>query len=83
MKTIIKQTYQQLKEQPLISIVSITGTALSLFLIMLVVMIQQVKVAPFSPESNRDRTLHVRFGSLSSKDGETNSPLSLYAINAI
>ena len=64
MKTIFKQTYQQLKEQPIISIVSIAGTALSLFLIMLVVMIQQVKVAPFSPESNRDRMLHVKFGSL-------------------
>ena len=70
MKTIIKQTYQQLKEQPLISIVSIAGTALSLFLIMLVVMIQQVKVASFSPESNRDRMLHVKFGSVKTKDGE-------------
>ncbi len=83
MKTIFKQTYKQLKEQPIISIVSIAGTALSLFLIMLVVMIQQVKVAPFSPESNRDRMLHVKFGSLSTKDGETNSPLSLHAIDAI
>jgi apolipoprotein N-acyltransferase len=37
--TIFKQTWQQMHEQPLISIVSIVGTALSLFLIMLVVMI--------------------------------------------
>ncbi|EXG77706.1 ABC-type antimicrobial peptide transport system, permease component [Xylanibacter oryzae DSM 17970] len=83
MKTIIKQTYQQLKEQPLISIVSIAGTALSLFLIMLVVMMQQVKVAPFSPESNRDRMLHVKFGSVKTKDGESNGPMSLYMINAV
>lgn len=83
MKTIFKQTYQQLKEQPLISIVSIAGTALSLFLIMLVVMIQQVKVAPFSPESNRDRMLHVKYGSLKNKYGESNGPMSLAAINAI
>jgi len=64
MNTITKQTFQQLREQPLISIVSIVGTAFSLFLIMLVVMIQQVKVAPYAPESNRDRMLHVKFGSV-------------------
>lgn len=83
MKTIIKQTYQQLKEQPLISVVSIAGTALSLFLIMLVVMIQQVKVAPFSPESNRDRMLHVRWASIQTKNGESNGPWALTTINTI
>jgi len=83
MKTIIKQTYQQLKEQPLISIVSITGTALSLFLIMLVVMIQQVKVAPFSPESNRDRMLHVKFGSVETKGGNSNGPLAIKTIENV
>ena len=37
-------------QQPLISAVSIAGTALAIFLIMLVVMMQQVKVVPFAPE---------------------------------
>ena len=54
-KLYFKQALAQLRQQPIISLVSILGTALAIFLIMLVVMIQQVKVAPFSPESNRDR----------------------------
>ena len=58
-KQYFKQALAQLRQHPLISVISIAGTALSIFLIMLVVMLQQVKVAPFSPESNRDRFLHV------------------------
>ena len=38
------QAWAQLRQQPLISAVSIAGTALAIFLIMLVVMMQQVKV---------------------------------------
>ena len=59
-KLYFKQALAQLRQQPIISLVSILGTALAIFLIMLVVMIQQVKVAPFSPESNRDRPLPQR-----------------------
>lgn len=80
---IFKQTYQQLREQPLISIVSIVGTALSLFLIMLVVMIQQVKVAPFTPESNRDRMMFVKFASIEMPDGVSNCAWSISSINTI
>ena len=83
MNTITKQTFQQLREQPLISIVSIVGTAFSLFLIMLVVMIQQVKVAPYAPESNRDRMLHVKFGSVQQGEGSGNGPLAISTINTI
>ena len=39
------QAWAQLRQQPLISAVSIAGTALAIFLIMLVVMMQQVKVS--------------------------------------
>lgn len=49
-KQYFKQALAQLRQHPLISVISIAGTALSIFLIMLVVMLQQVKVAPFSPE---------------------------------
>ena len=70
-------------EQPLISIVSIVGTALSLFLIMLVVMIKQVTVAPFAPESNRDRMLHVKHASIGSPDGESNCSWSISSVNTI
>lgn len=80
-KQYYKQALAQLRQHPLISIISIVGTALSIFLIMLVVMIQQVKVAPFSPESNRDRFLHVHYMSINNKEwGEgdsSNGPMSV------
>lgn len=79
-KQYYKQALAQLRQHPLISLISIAGTALSIFLIMLVVMMQQVKVAPFSPESNRDRFLHVHYMSISHKDwgdGTSNGPMSV------
>ncbi|MCD7923823.1 MAG: ABC transporter permease [Bacteroides sp.] len=79
-KQYYKQALAQLRQHPLISIISIVGTALSIFLIMLVVMLQQVKVAPFSPESNRDRFLHVHYMSITHKDwggGSSNGPMSV------
>ena len=54
----LKSVWQQLRQQPVISVVTVAGTALAIFLIMLVVMIEQVRTAPFAPESNRDRFLH-------------------------
>ena len=71
-KQYYKQALAQLRQHPLISIIGIVGTALSIFLIMLVVMMQQVKVAPFSPESNRNRFLHVHYMSISHKYGAQN-----------
>lgn len=53
-----------MRQYPVLTLVSIIGTALSIFLIMVVVMMQQVKTAPFAPESNRDRFLHSTFASL-------------------
>lgn len=41
------QALSQLRQQPIIGVVNVLGTMLAIFLIMLVVMIQQVKVAPF------------------------------------
>ncbi len=57
-----------MKKQPLLSIVSIAGTALAIFLIMIIVMIDEVKVAPFAPESNRDRWLVQTAASIGNKD---------------
>ena len=80
-KQYFQQAWAQLRQQPLISTVNVAGTALSIFLIMLVVMMQQVKVAPFAPESGRDRYLHIRFGSVaqSAWGGATsNGPISVH-----
>ena len=67
-KQYFTQAWAQLRQQPLMSAVGIAGTALAIFLIMLVVMMQQVKVAPFAPESNRDRFLHVKSMSISNSN---------------
>ena len=80
------QTLAQIKQHRLISVITIVATALSIFLIMLVVMMEQVKVAPFSPESNRDRFLHVRYASIGNKewgDGTSNGPMSLIAAKTL
>ncbi len=63
-----KQAWGSLKKQPLLSIISIAGTALAIFLIMIIVMIDEVKVVPFSPESNRDRWLVQTSASIGNKD---------------
>ncbi len=55
----MKQIIYEIKSQPLIAAVTVIGTALAIFLIMVVVMMQQVKVIPLAPESDRDRTLYV------------------------
>lgn len=56
---IIKQVLADLKAQPVIAWVTILGTALAMFLIMVVVMLNQVKVVDMQPESNRSRMLFV------------------------
>ena len=75
------QALAQLRQHPIISAVSIIGTALAIFLIMLVVMMQQVKTAPFAPESNRDRFLHGHYLSIEQekwgKGNSSNGPMSV------
>lgn len=74
---LIKSAFYQLRSQRLLTWVSISGTALAIFLIMIVVMLQQVKTAPFAPESNRDRILHYKMTSVQiGNQGSYNGPLS-------
>ncbi len=68
LKQYIKMAIQILKESPLVSTISILGTALSIAMIMLVVLIYQIDLANFSPENNRDRTLYVYGTAVESKD---------------
>ncbi|WP_300935303.1 ABC transporter permease [uncultured Muribaculum sp.] len=76
---LFKTTLYQLKSQRLLTVVSICGTALAIFLIMIVVMLQQVKTAPFPPESNRDRMLYYSYiSAVSNNDDnqEFNCPMA-------
>lgn len=58
---LLRQTWSEMRRQPVISAVTLFGTALAIFLIMIVVMMQDLNVMSFAPESNRDRFLHARF----------------------
>lgn len=52
-----RHIWKTLAKQPILSLVSVAGTALAIFLIMILVMINEVDVAPFPPETNRQRWL--------------------------
>lgn len=72
---LIKSALSDLWRQPVLGIVSVVGTALAIYLIMIVVILQDVKTAPIAPESNRDRFLHCTFGSFKS-EGKRNFEMS-------
>lgn len=78
-KRYFQSAWRGLAQYPVIGIVNVLGTAVAIFLIMLVVMIQQVQVAPFAPESNRNRFLCARYISVGNEewgDGTSNGPMS-------
>ena len=83
------QAIVQLKQHPLISSINIMGTSLAIFLIMLVVMINNIGILSFSPESNRDRFLHGSFISIGNKnwgddsESSSNGAMSLKSVNEI
>lgn len=58
-KQYFKQACNMLSENPLISLISILGTALSIAMIMVIVIMIQVKLSGYSPESARDRMLYL------------------------
>lgn len=68
-KLYLKQALAMLKENKLLSLISILGTALAICMIMVMVITYQVRVKNYSPEDNRDRTMYVRWGGRSSSDG--------------
>lgn len=61
-KQYFKQAFYMLKENRLVSVISIAGTAISIAMVMSVVLIFQIQFASFSPEVNRDRMLYVDAG---------------------
>ena len=67
-KQYFKQAWQLLKENWVLSTISIIGTALAICMIMVMVMSHQVKNAPYAPETNRNRTLYVKWMSYRVKD---------------
>ena len=79
-KQYLIQAWRLLKENPLLSSISIIGTALAICMIMVMVMSHEVKNASFPPEVNRGRTLYVKFASAEMKDGESSNGLMGYTL---
>lgn len=64
-----RQILYDIRQQPLISAVTLVTTSLAVFLIMVIVINQRVKTVPFPPESCRDRLLIANNMSAKSIDG--------------
>jgi len=62
-----------MRTQPVIATVTILGTALSIFLIMTMLMMQMMRTMPFAPETHRDRMLYGRYFHIESTDGNSSS----------
>lgn len=80
MKNKILQIIYDMRRQPVIAVVTFVATALSVFLIMVVVMMQRIQVIPISPESCRPRllvgnTIHIKSdtGNVDSSGGMSTS----------
>lgn len=82
LKQYLKQAYRVLRENPVLSIITILGTSLSIAMIMMLVMANSIKYDNMAPENTRDRTLYVRSICAIQKSTEstTNSWMGLRAI---
>ena len=68
-KHYLKQMLQLFKENKLISGISIFGTALSICMIMVIVIIYQMHTENMAPETGRDRMLYIDLITVYNEDG--------------
>lgn len=71
------QAFHMLKENPLVNTVSILGTAFSIAMILVLVLVFQINTAGYPPESNRSRMLYVAAVKAASEDGKNWSKSSM------
>ena len=69
-KQTLRQALMMMKQHKLFTGIYITGTALSVTMIMITFAVLYIKFAPLYPEENRDRTLIIKNISFKEKDGE-------------
>lgn len=82
-KQYLSQTLHLLKENKLLSAISIIGTALAISMIMVIVIVYEVKTANYEPETHRDRMMTVKWAGAAAKehpDWNSNSMISLKVI---
>ncbi len=80
LKQYFKQAWRLLCENPILSGISIFGTALAICMIMVMVMSYEVKNASYPPETNRERILYVKWMTAKpkgeNKGGSSNGPMA-------
>ena len=77
-KLYFKQAFYLLGENKLLSSISIIGTALAIAMVMVIVITLRATIAPFAPESHRDRMLIFRYAGLQNKTNinwQSNGPI--------
>ncbi|WP_456086736.1 ABC transporter permease [Parabacteroides sp.] len=80
-KQYLKQAFYMLKENRLVSIISIAGTAISIAMIMIVVLVFQIQFANYYPENDRDRMMYVESGTeVQSSNGWNRGNMSAEAV---
>ena len=79
LKIYFKQAFYLLRQNKLISSISILGTAMAIAIIMVIVITLRATVAPFAPEVYRERTLLFQYAGLQEKNNvntQGNGPIS-------
>lgn len=71
------QALYHLRENPIITWVSVLGTAMAICMIMVLVITFQVRLVDCEPEVNRSRTLYVPYMSVKLKGNRTMNRLML------
>lgn len=59
-KIYFKQALEMLKQNKFISIITITGTALAIMMIMVIIVTESIKNISVAPEINRDKTMYIK-----------------------
>jgi len=67
-KTYFKQAIEMLKQNKFISMITITGTALAIMMIMVIIVTDAIKTVSIAPEINRNRTFYIKQYTKNSKD---------------
>lgn len=78
-----KQALSMLKENKLLSVISILGTALAIAMIMVIVIVWQVRTADYPPENNRNRMLFVKAAGATRIADNTENSSGMLSLNAI
>lgn len=73
MNNILKQTFTNMRRQPLLTMLSIAGSALAICMIMIVMMTREVQNTDFGCEPNRSRTLYIQHSHCITDNGHSQS----------